>query len=996
MIEKKCNYSTQKLLRFFLLFFILISSVGFSQKPLSRIITAEEFLFRGTNVNFAFDIVIDSNGYVFFTGSSGVVQFNGEKFEAYDPSYGFANLSFEKGFDGKLWMDARTKGVNYLDDRRIVNFPLPDSLMAAWGRGYQSIYQSSDKTVHISPLQRGYFTVDSTGEITNKSDKLSGYHGFFVQKIDDDKWIHYSILQPYKDSNVMSLYFVDDQENVHLITPLKDAQPVHESSLVMHADSSFSLSYGTKEIITFKGKKLLSKHLFKFVVIKLFVDSRDVLWVGTVDHGVFKVENFNYPEADQYWGGASAIVAEDVYGGLWFKSDTGNFGYITPIATPHYSKQSGYDGIDIVETVKAGNNELIIKNSIGEIYLLKEDSLSEIHFPEITHTEGKQKYYDWPLDFCFNPNDEKYWFAFYGFVLSWDGEIWNRIDLDTSLFHNLFPVNISVLPNGKIGGSTREELFTIEDNQMFPISEVSPRIYNFVSDSKNKIWVSKVDGLWVLDNNELVRPKDLVIPANYNTNIVLIFAFQDELWIQPYNRSLIRISENKTSFVNYRGSPLDLLNYTFDSSGNLWGISQETGSLMKIIKKGSDLEISSFGCDNFLRRSKHGESIVVRDEFIYNGTSLGLFKTSIKDLTPERRDPRIVFTEVRINAKTVEMKSDFDLSHTQNHINIAFDAISFRLIPLEFSHKMAGLDSIWIRDNYENVQYTNLAPGNYEFLVRARANKGDWSEPTSIHFNLAKPYWETWWFRITAILAIILFLYAVYRIRANKILKQERAKSKIALEVAQLELRALKAQINPHFIFNSITSVMFYLSQNKTEKAQSYLERFSKLIRKVLESSDQNMVSLVEEVELMRHYIFLESERFQGETIELNTSFRCFDPETVKIPPTLLQPYIENAIRHGLKLKKGKRSIALDFILNVDLINVTITDNGIGRESATEQDTRTNHKSFGMSISSRRIELLNKKSISQIKIEDLKNEREEALGTRISFNIPFVKQAKIA
>lgn len=998
MKKGRYHFLLQNQLWFLILFlaFFCTNNHLFCQKPSPRIITAEEFLKRSPEVDFALDLTIDSNGYVFFTGTSGTNRFNGRSFNVYDSKDVSLNVDFEKGFDEKIWCYSLKGKVNYLENGRVVNFTLPDSLMKTWNKKFHSIYETADKTVHLCPIGDGYLTVDSLGQVRHEFGSKSEYHGFFVEQLPDDKWIHYSVLQSGGNVQNMSLYFVDSEKKVHRVTQMNDARPHYKTSLVVHRDSSLSISAGTREIIRFKENKFIERQLFDHFIINLFIDSKNILWVGTVDHGFFKVEDYNFLQTEQYWGGAAAITAEDVYGGLWFRSDTGNFGYITPIATPHYSKQTGFEDLSNVGKICIGKDELIIQNASGKVYTLNEDSLAELKLPKVDHITGIRKVYDYPMDFCYNPKDEKLWLAFLGFILTWDGQNWEKLDLDNALFDDKRIPQITVLDNGDILGTTAQRVFKIEDKRIIPISETSlERINSFIVDNDNQIWVARQDGLYVLDKEKFMLPKKLPVRMEEGNTVSFFFEFQNEIWVQQHLKPIIRIVGDEVSYVMHKGKSIALKNYTFDPSGNLWGTSYEGESLVKIVKNNSDLEITYFACDYFLAKGKYRKSIVVTDEFVFNSTSFGLFKTSIKDLETEKRYVRIVFSEVRINTNSTELKSNYNLPYNQNNVNITFDAISFRRTPLEFSHKMVGIDSTWIIDDFENVQYTNLDPGIYTFLVRGRTKSGRWSKSNSIQFCIAKPYWKTWWFRIIALLLFLLFFYVIIRIRANKVMKKEREKSKIAVEIAQLELRALKAQINPHFIFNSITSVMHYLSQEKTNKAENYLERFSILIRKVLESSDQNMVSLIGEVELMQLYIIFESEWFEGEPIELTTSFLNFDPKSIKIPPTLLQPYIENAIRHGLKSKKGKRLIKLDFTLNADSISVRIADNGIGRKKAAKQDTRKNHKSFGMSISSRRIELLNKKKISQIFIEDLMNEKGEAIGTSIHFNTPFSQEVDI-
>ncbi len=301
---------------------------------------------------------------------------------------------------------------------------------------------------------------------------------------------------------------------------------------------------------------------------------------------------------------------------------------------------------------------------------------------------------------------------------------------------------------------------------------------------------------------------------------------------------------------------------------------------------------------------------------------------------------------------------------------------------------MQGLDEKWLTITAREIRFINLKPGLYELSLRAKFDNGMWEEPIVISFLIAKPYWQTWWFRITTILSIALIIGLIFKLIIKKIRNDEKEKSRIALELNRLEMRALKAQINPHFIFNSITSAILHLSKKEYDKTAFYLESFAKLLRKVLENSDHTLVKLTEEVELMNQYVQIESGHFDGEPISFDIVYKEIDQKETYIQPTLLQPYIENAIHHGLKGKMGKRIIRIVFCLSGKELEVQIEDNGIGRKAAKANGFYKDYKSYGMFISAKRIELLNKANFSGVSIDDLENEKGEAMGTRIRFKIP--------
>lgn len=224
------------------------------------------------------------------------------------------------------------------------------------------------------------------------------------------------------------------------------------------------------------------------------------------------------------------------------------------------------------------------------------------------------------------------------------------------------------------------------------------------------------------------------------------------------------------------------------------------------------------------------------------------------------------------------------------------------------------------------------------------------------------------------------------------------AKNELIKEVTHkaqaIELAALRSQMNPHFIFNCLTSIQFFTAQNNAEKASDYLTKFSRLIRLVLENSKSERVTLANELETLRLYMELEAMRFPNKLhfrIENNTRI---DPDTVQLPPLLLQPFVENAIWHGLMHKEEGGTVSIDVRQSqANILQVAITDDGIGRQKATEYKSKsvTKHKSFGMKITADRIRFINQlyQIQTQIQIDDLVDAQSQPAGTRVTLSIPI-------
>ena len=224
-------------------------------------------------------------------------------------------------------------------------------------------------------------------------------------------------------------------------------------------------------------------------------------------------------------------------------------------------------------------------------------------------------------------------------------------------------------------------------------------------------------------------------------------------------------------------------------------------------------------------------------------------------------------------------------------------------------------------------------------------------------------------------------------------LENEKKQSELKQQAAELEMQALRAQMNPHFIFNCLSSINKFILKNETEAASDYLTRFSRLIRMVLINSQKSLITLEDELEMLRLYLDMERLRFKN-SFEYNILFKnTVDAGAIYLPPLLLQPFCENAIWHGLMHKEGQGVLDIAMTMQDNILNCTITDNGVGREMAAELNSKSaeKEKSLGLKITAGRLELLNRNNGAQTSytIEDLYDEKRNAAGTMVTVQIKY-------
>lgn len=367
-------------------------------------------------------------------------------------------------------------------------------------------------------------------------------------------------------------------------------------------------------------------------------------------------------------------------------------------------------------------------------------------------------------------------------------------------------------------------------------------------------------------------------------------------------------------------------------------------------------------------------------------------------------DVPVVIKDLRIEGLqdnhlgNVNYLRQLSLSSDQNTIDIQFQGLAYprdRLVT--YSYKVEGIHEQWINLGKNNsVTLSRIPPGDYVFKVKTGSPDGK-TPVKSLSIHIATPFWMQAWFLLLCFMTLIGSIVLLYRSRVRKIKKMEEEKTRINKQMAELELQALRAQMNPHFMFNSLNSIKNYILKNETTKAAEYLSNFSHLIRMILQNSREKTVSLQEELDTLLLYIDLEKLRFRD-----GFEFSCQIDDRVpvaqvQIPPMIVQPFIENAIWHGLLHKEGDRHLVLRIREEHDAVLCEIEDDGIGRQAASEIKSKsaTQYKSMGMGITQDRITLLNSMNALGIHIAiiDKTDAASQATGTLVKINIPYARHS---
>ncbi len=364
--------------------------------------------------------------------------------------------------------------------------------------------------------------------------------------------------------------------------------------------------------------------------------------------------------------------------------------------------------------------------------------------------------------------------------------------------------------------------------------------------------------------------------------------------------------------------------------------------------------------------------------------------------------PRMFISRITVNNK--EEKSVHDLDSSDAVLQLSFNdkVLEIEITGLHFAeqeavryaYKMEGMSEEWIDlGTHRRVLFSSLRPGNYVF--RAKAISGDqlWSDQEIIlPIHVAPPFYLTSWFQIAAIILIIASLFTWIKWRERNIKKKQKSEAEFNRKIAELEKRALQAQMNPHFIYNSMNSIQQFMIIHDIEGAMKYLTKFSRILRTVLNISAQSRIPLYDEIKLIEDYLELENMRFPDKftyTIHVSPAINI---HAVEIPPFFIQPQVENAIRHGLLRKATQGHLRIEIHSEDQHLHIVVEDNGIGREAAQAAKYKSTalNESKGLSIVEERLSHLHSgNGYKPFKIIDLYDNANRPAGTRVEITLPL-------
>ncbi|MCB0484456.1 MAG: histidine kinase [Flavobacteriales bacterium] len=500
---------------------------------------------------------------------------------------------------------------------------------------------------------------------------------------------------------------------------------------------------------------------------------------------------------------------------------------------------------------------------------------------------------------------------------------------------------------------------------------------NCLLEYNGDIFIGSIRGLWRYTSGAF----SMVSSIPVTTHISALAAFQQTLAIGTLGKGLLLQTATDTLRIDSRnGLPTDFVNsLAFGPDGRLWiatnkGLClRDPNGQLRVLNAATGLPREEITC------------MYQHPEYLALGTRNGITIVEKSYFQKAVNAPEVTITGGQLS------KADIPFGAASK--NVYFEARSYRNLGKTLYRYRLLPDTAWLLTSQSELSLPTQNSGEITLEIQARLNDGGWGPVNrEITYRVMPPWWQKVWIWVLVVALLSLLVYGIVFIYGKIVARRNTTK----MEIQTLKLQALSAQMNPHFIFNSLNSIQRFLLDNDVRNSNKYLAKFANLMRLILNNSSQTFVGLGDVVQVLQFYMELEQLRFGDKfqfEIQIDPSIH---PREIKVPPMLIQPFAENAILHGILPLEGRLGeVKINIRPGNDFsLQCAISDNGVGRTFHADKREKA-HKSRGMHITMERLRsygLFTGHSY-QMQIEDLRDALGNTCGTRVNMDLPFVKEA---
>jgi ligand-binding sensor domain-containing protein len=724
-------------------------------------------------------------------------------------------------------------------------------------------------------------------------------------------------------------------------------------------------------------------------ILNFVKDKRNHMWIAGFNKGLIELDEKDSLINNYLKEVTVNDVLVDSENGIWASSAGGGLYHLKDINTRYFSETEPLG--KNIQFIKSIDDQIFIANSTGELYTVSDNKPKLVRKEENKETQLDMIKYN--SSYVVSSRHKQT-------VLNSTRQKTLKVSNSVVVENN---IKMQAIGKNKIFFCSRNALGLVDNGKLKNLAKVDRKLYGFEF-RKKKLMLATDNGIYELGQKDLedllctssqtISNLQLLQPTYLqNTNGITISRIVNDergnLWFCSEGSGLFILNRyNKVSQRSLsEGLPANIIHdISFDRDSSIL-ISTNKGLFISY-KNGSE----AISWKKILNREV--KQAIIFDGKIYAATTAGLIIVDHKKFINQQKR-YLNLNSVLVNSKEINAASLGNLHHTQNNLEFNFDLISFSKDRSRILYSLSGpLNEKGILKN-SSLKLPHSSPGNYILTVLA---EDDQNLKVVIRFNIVPAFWQTKGFIIVLCLLFLIICFFILRLIAMNIRKKEIEGLRSANLISEYRLSAITAQMDPHFIFNSLNSIQQFIIARDNEKAQLYLSRFSRLLRKLLESNIDQMISLKDEKEIYEKYLEIESLRFNNVFDWQIIMAVDIDVSATFIPNFLIQPFIENAICHGLLPKKGYKLLKVIFErIDERSLRCTIDDNGVGRKAAAlnkNQQLTVKNKTLGLSIVQQRLLIMSKLNGGDyhVKITDKEDFEGTPTGTKVELVMPILKQ----
>lgn len=958
------------------LLFILLQNTILAQYPSYSAYNIE----NGAPSNEIYCLLQDKDGYIWIGSDAGVYRFNGVSYEYFTSKDLLARSAtgIIQTASGKIY------GYNFKGQ---IFYIYKDKLtvIKQWEGAVNGLAEDNQNKVWIS-AQNGCFTIDDGNQ------RIAKHESKLLQSGDDGLTYTNNVRRNSKGT----IYFDNTGRIIERFTSTKET--------ATHIDSQFEnfpilISYSTgdpwifsfTQSIVFKRVAGIWKKYTDERLISLFRDRKPTsaiqigqdLWICT-HTGVIRFELETGAAELMYPSIAFSGCMKDTEGNYWFSTLHDGLLKMPSIEIRSWNRNSNQNSIEQLSHVAISKAGAFGAGTGGEILeLSSKNKIISVHKHEPQADIGMLH---------FDPIDKTLYFNKLSYVYA--------LKNGKTTFVNHYARAVKDMHHSKDGYlllSSQGIYFTkkITDDLLLEdliadgwYREICPSPFGngfFVAGNDGLLKLEHLQEKWRFTKNLLPNKQVLSVSADNQNKTIYFLTFDGEIHrIDQTGKSELFLSDLNA----YRPVHLRIFNDKIYLA-TIKGVVQIDIQTSKIVLLNTNTGLPS----NNIRH------LALAKDTLWAASGRGLICIPLTSFVKTHQPGKIIDRGVKIESISFPSDTLPTLHHNQL-LTLYVDGLSYSSNgQFQLAYRIMGNSEEWILVPGElgKIQIPRLPSGELTIEVKMIDHQGLDSTNTLIYkIKVLPPFWQRWWFYILLTLTTLLLALIVFKIRLKVIRRkqsQELKRLKLENELRLTQQNALKAQMNPHFLFNVLNSIKGYIYENDKKNAAKYLSDFSNLVRKILEMSLLPVVSLEKELETLKLYIDLEAMMLQMDfsyAIEIDENT---DDAGIKIPALLIQPYVENAFKHGLRHKSGEKklNISINYLESEELLLITITDNGIGRKAAEEinKQAQADHQSFASNAMERRLKLLNhgKKGLIGVEIVDNFSPSGEPEGTTVKIRI---------